>query len=102
MIEKINGQFHLAIQASTSHFPADTISLKRSLDIGTKSLSELIESKRFTVNYNHKWDRRAFWFKHLARIFGLRINDLYSLLPKNVALSNKQAMETAWAIKSLG
>ena len=95
LIEKINGQFHLAIQASTSHFPADTISLKRSLDIGTKSLSELIESKRFTVNYNHKWDRRAFWFKHLARIFGLRINDLYSLLPKNVALSNKQAMEIA-------
>ena len=95
LIEKINGQFHLAIQASTSHFPADIISLKRSLDIGTKSLSELIESKRFTVNYNHKWDRRAFWFKHVARIFGLRINDLYSLLPKNVALSNKQAMGIA-------
>ena len=95
LIEKINGQFHLAIQASTSHFPADIISLKRSLDIGTTSLSELIESKRFTVNYNHKWDRRAFWFRHLARIFGLRINDLYSLLPKNVALSNKQAMKIA-------
>ena len=95
LIEKINGQFHLAIQASTSHFPADTISLKRSLDIGTKSLSELIESKRFTVNYNHKWDRRAFWFKHFTRVIGLRINDIYSLLPKNVALSNKQAMKIA-------
>jgi glycerophosphoryl diester phosphodiesterase len=95
LIEKINGQFHLAIQASTSHFPADTNSLKRSLDIGTENLSELIKSKRFTVNYNHKWDRRAFWFKHLARIFGLRITDLYSLLPKNIALSNKQAMSIA-------
>lgn len=84
----------IAFQASTSLFPADSADIKVTLGMDENKLRCLIEKGRFTINYNHRWDRFA---HHLRRFAGFNIRNPYAILPNRFAVSNRESMERAKA-----
>ena len=94
IMEKSEDDLSIAFQASTSLFPADSKDIKTTLGMGDEKLRSLIQDKRFTINYNHRWDRLA---HNLQRFTGFNIRNPYALLPGKFAVSNREAMAKAQA-----
>tara|TARA_B100000029_G_scaffold103755_1_gene94308 strand:+ start:305 stop:1558 length:1254 start_codon:yes stop_codon:yes gene_type:complete len=92
LLEESSIKFSVALQASTSYFPADIRGVKSSLGLYEDHIEELIKDNRFTINYNHKWDRLT---HNLRRFTGFNIVNPFSLLPARIATNNQQAMAVA-------
>jgi|GEM_PF-3365228 len=92
LLEESSIKFGVALQASTSYFPADIRGVKSSLGLYEDHVDELIKDNRFTINYNHKWDRLT---HNLRRFTGFNIVNPFSLLPARIATNNQQAMAVA-------
>ena len=92
LLEESSIKFSVALQASTSYFPADIRGVKSSLGLYEDHIDELLKDNRFTINYNHKWDRLT---HNLRRFTGFNIVNPFSLLPAKIATNNQQAMAVA-------
>jgi len=94
LLEESSITFSIALQASTSYFPADIRSVKTSFGLYEKDIHQLLVNNRFTINYNHRWDRLT---HRLRRFTGFNIVNPFSLLPSRIAITNQQAMSLAIA-----
>ena len=92
LLEESSMTFSIALQASTSYFPADIRSVKTSFGLYENDIHQLLVNNRFTINYNHRWDRLT---HRLRRFTGFNIVNPFSLLPSRIAITNQQAMLVA-------
>lgn len=92
LIEGSSVSFSIAVQASTSLFPADSTDVKAAVALDEGKLDQLVREGRFTINYNHRWDRLAFY---LRRLTGFNFVNLFHLVPDRFAISNREAMTHA-------
>jgi glycerophosphoryl diester phosphodiesterase len=92
LLEESSITFSVALQASTSYFPADIRSVKTSFGLYENDIHQLLDNNRFTINYNHRWDRLT---HRLRRFTGFNIVNPFSLLPSRIAITNQQAMALA-------
>jgi hypothetical protein len=92
LIEGSSVSFSIAVQASTSLFPADSTDVKAAIGLDEGSLDRLVQAGRFTINYNHRWDRLAFY---LRRLTGFNFANPFYLAPDRFAISNREAMTHA-------
>ena len=107
LIEGSSVSFSVAVQASTSLFPADSTDVKAALGLDDEKLDQLVRDGRFTINYNHRWDRLAY---SLRRLTGFNFANPFYLVPDRFAISNREAMTQAqkdgfrtgfWTVNSL-
>ena len=94
LIERSSVSFGIAVQASTSLFPADSRDVKAAVGLEAGKLDRLMRDGRFIINYTHRWDRLAYY---LSRLIGSRskfANPFY-LAPDRFAISNREAMSQA-------
>ena len=92
LLEESSITFSIALQASTSYFPADIRSVKTSFGLYENDIHQLLVNNKFTINYNHRWDRLT---HRLRRFTGFNIVNPFSLLPSRIAITNQQAMLVA-------
>lgn len=82
----------IAVQASTSMFPADTRDVKSAMALDDEKLGRLVQEGRFTINYYHRWDRLA---TYLQRLTGSYYVNPFCLVSDRFAVSNREAMRHA-------
>jgi glycerophosphoryl diester phosphodiesterase len=92
LIEGSAPNLSIAVQASTSLFPADSRDVKSAMALDEDKLGLLVSEGRFTINYNHRWDRLA---TYLQRLTGSYYVNPFSLVSDRFAVSNRQAMRQA-------
>jgi glycerophosphoryl diester phosphodiesterase len=94
LIEGSSVSFSIAVQASTSLFPADSTDVRAAVALDEGKLDQLVREGRFTINYNHRWDRLAYY---LRRLTGFNFANPFYLVPDRFAISNREAMTHAQA-----
>jgi glycerophosphoryl diester phosphodiesterase len=92
LIEGSAPNLSIAVQASTSLFPADCRDVKSAMALDEDKLGLLVSEGRFTINYNHRWDRLA---TYLQRLTGSYYVNPFSLVSDRFAVSNREAMRQA-------
>jgi glycerophosphoryl diester phosphodiesterase len=94
LIEGSAPNLSIAVQASTSLFPADSRDVKSAMALDEDKLGLLVREGRFTINYNHRWDRLA---TYLQRLTGSYYVNPFCLVSDRFAVSNREAMRQAQA-----
>jgi len=94
LIEGSAPSLSIAVQASTSLFPADSRDVKSAMALDEDKLGLLVSEGRFTINYNHRWDRLA---TYLQRLTGSYYVNPFCLVSDRFAVSNREAMRQAQA-----
>ncbi|HEU0020051.1 MAG TPA: glycerophosphodiester phosphodiesterase family protein [Dehalococcoidia bacterium] len=92
LIEGSAPNLSIAVQASTSLFPADSRDVKSAMALDEAKLGLLVSEGRFTINYNHRWDRLA---TYLQRLTGSYYVNPFCLVSDRFAVSNREAMRQA-------
>lgn len=92
LIEGSAVSLSIAVQASTSLFPADSRDVKSAIALDEEKLGLLVREGRFTINYNHRWDRLA---TYLQRLTGSYYVNPFCLISDRFAVSNREAMRHA-------